>query len=63
MTTQLVTTVPDAAAATGYKTPRQFVKAWKAAGLRVLTPSPRKHVVYVSDIARFLNQSKETKLD
>lgn len=51
--------ISDAAAACGFKDPRQFLEAWNAAGYRVMRPSPRKRVVYVTDIAKFLSERIE----
>ena len=54
-------TVPvrDAASACSFRSTRQFLDVWQAAGYRTLRPSPRKRVVFVSDIAKFLRERIE----
>ena len=54
-------TVPvrDAALACSFRSARQFLDVWQAAGYRTLRPSPRKRVVYVTDIAKFLSERIE----
>ena len=47
--------VREVSEALSFKSPRQFLKAWGSAGYRTLRPSPNKHVVFVSDVARFLS--------
>jgi hypothetical protein len=51
--------VSDAAETCGFKSTRQFLDVWKSAGYRTLRPSPRKRVVYVADVAKFLSERIE----
>jgi len=48
--------VSNVAAALGFKTARQFLEVWTAAGYRTFKPSPRKHVVLTSDVAKYLGE-------
>ncbi|HET7165503.1 MAG TPA: hypothetical protein VFI94_10195 [Pseudolabrys sp.] len=58
--------VSDAAETCGFKSTRQFLDVWKAAGFRTLRPSPRKRVVllptspdfYASALSRLHNKRK-----
>jgi hypothetical protein len=46
--------VSNVATALGFKSSRQFLGVWTAAGYRTFKPSSRKHVVLTSDVIRFL---------
>ena len=48
--------VNEVATALGFKGPKQFRVVWEKAGYRILRPSPKKHVVFVADVARFLSE-------
>jgi len=51
--------ISDAAATADFKSTRQFLEVWKAAGYRTVRPSSRKHVVLVADVAKFLSERIE----
>jgi hypothetical protein len=48
--------VSDVAAALGFKSQNHFLKVWTAAGYRTFKPSPRKHVVLTSNVAKYLGE-------
>lgn len=48
--------INEVATALGFKGPKQFRVVWQQAGYRVLRLSPKKHVVLVADVARFLSE-------
>jgi hypothetical protein len=55
------TSVREAAAAAGYRTPTQFVKVWQEQGYPILRPSPRKRSVFVADLQQFLDKHIQRK--
>jgi hypothetical protein len=53
-----LTTAPikDVATALSFRSQRQFLTHWQSAGYRTLRLSPRKHVVFVAHVARFMSE-------
>jgi hypothetical protein len=46
----------EVATACGFRGPKQFRTVWEAAGYPIMRLSPKKHVVFVSDVAKFQSE-------